>query len=65
MVADWMVLGTWVMAIGTFIMIVLSCKQFKHMRKQGEKPVILDLIRYVISPFLHDIRDVIKEPRDV
>lgn len=73
---DWMdcmlVIGTWVMAGGTLVMAYFICKQYKqtqqqfeHMRKQSEKPVILDLIRYVISPFLHDLREIEEMPRDV
>ena len=64
-----MVVGTWVIAIGTLVMAGITYKQykqtqrqFKHMRKQSEKPVILDLIRYVIAPFLREIEEM---PRDV
>ena len=66
---DWMdcmlVVGTWVIAIGTLAMYKQTQQQFEHMRKQSEKPVILDLIRYVISPFLHDLREIEEMPRDV
>ncbi|MDF2954781.1 MAG: hypothetical protein OD815_000397 [Candidatus Alkanophagales archaeon MCA70_species_2] len=64
-----MVVGTWVMAGGTCAMAYFIGKQykqtqrqFKHMRKQSEKPAILDLIRYVIAPFLREIEEM---PRDV
>lgn len=57
-----MVVGTWVIAIGTLVMAGIIYKQFEHMRKQSEKPAILDLIRYVIAPFLREIEEM---PRDV
>jgi len=57
-----LVVGTWVMAIGTCVMAYFIYRQYKqtksqfeHMRLQSEKPVILDLIRYVIVPFLHNV----------
>jgi len=59
---DFVSVATLFTSVGTLITAIFMYKQYKqmqsqfeHVRRESEKPVILDLMRYVIVPFLHEV----------